>query len=436
MDSTATIQKIVSTSGKSGEEIRKLVEEKKQRFAGLLTESGAALMVAKELGVVLGLERQELERLSISELKEGMNNIELLAKIKHIFPVQEFEKNGRTGKLCRLVVSDASGEIRLTVWNREAERIQVEKVERCSAILLRNCFVSRYRENLELSLPYNGKMELNHAGKSGMQGESEKVVGLTELGKNESDVSVLGRILRMFPEKEFEKNGRKGRLLNFLLGNGKAVVRATAWDSAIDEVKRAQPGDAVKIEGAYTKEGLQGIELQLGFRARIIREPESARKLPPAVEMRQEQKAIEKKVGELQEGSGMVQLNAEIVDVLPGNLRFNVCPKCGKKAEAAEGGYLCEQCGEVQPGIRAVVSLRIKDETGEIDAVLFAEQAEKAIGLKKEELKKRLEVNTAEQLIAEIREKIVGKEVQAKGFAKMNSYSQKLEFNAREFGFE
>ncbi len=433
MEIGETIQRIISASGKSKGEVMQLINEKTQRFSGLLTENGAALMVAKELGVELGLERQTLERLKIGQLKDGMNNVELLARVKHVFSPRQFEKNGRRGILCNLIVADSSGEIRLTVWGKDVKKLEQEKVQKGSILLLKNCYVKSYNDVPQLNLSYNGSIEVKpDAEGTELPPGEERKLSLKELSSNESDVSVVARVLRMFPEKSFERESGKGRLLNFMLGDGTAIVRATAWDDMVNEVRKLNSGEAVKIEGAYTKEGLKGVELQLGFRARILREPEEGKGLPSPEEM-QGIELQEKKVAGLQEGDKFVQLNAEIADILPGNLRFNVCPNCGKKVESVEGGYLCEGCGEVQPDIRAVVSLQLRDESGTINAVLFAGMAEKAIGLGREELKKRLEVNTAEQLIAELREKIAGKKVKASGFVKKNSFSNELEFNVKGF---
>tara|TARA_Y100000310_G_C20701495_1_gene830388 strand:- start:1402 stop:2706 length:1305 start_codon:yes stop_codon:yes gene_type:complete len=433
MKNSKNIEKIVSASGKSREEIVILVDQKKERFSGLLTESGAALMVAKELGVELGLEEQGLEKLTLNQLKEGMNNVEIVTRVNHVFSPKSFEKNGKKGVLCTLIVCDSTGETRLTVWGKEVAFLQENKVEKGSILLLKNCYVKNYNGVPRLNLSYNGKISLGSEA-VGLPEANERKVLIKELGEKESDVSVIGRVLNIFPEKEFEKEGGTGKLVNFILGDASGTVRVTAWNSMVNEVKKLSPEQTIKIEGAYTKQGLRSIELQLGFRARILRNPKEGSSIPLTADIKGIE-TQEKKIAKLSEKDRSVQLSAEVLDILPGKLRFNVCPECGKKVESIDGNYLCEQCGEVTPDIRAVVSLTLKDDSGKINAALFAELAEKAIGLNKEELKKRLEVNTAEQLIAEAKEKIVGKKIKVGGFAKINSYSNKLEFSAREFSF-
>ena len=434
MDSAKTLQKIVDGSGKSSEEVKGLVGKKMEKFSGLLTESGAAMMVAKELGIELNLDQKPLERLQVSQLSEGMNNVEVLARVMHVFSPRQFEKNGKKGVLCSLIVADESGEIRLTVWGREVKKVE-EQVQKGTVLLLKNCYVSSYNEKPQLNLSYNGKMAVEPGTEEGLPPKADKVVALNALSESESDVSVVVRVLRVFPEKSFAREKGQGRLANFVVGDGTTVLRATAWDDMVSELSKIAVGEAVKIEGVYTKKGLNGVDLNLGYRARILRNPENGDKLPAASEM-QGIEFKEKKIAELVEGDRFVRLNVEIAGIQPGNLRFNVCPKCGKKVEATEGSFLCSECGEVQPDIRAVIGLRLKDKSGEINAVLFAKAAEIAMGLDKEGLKKRLEVNTAEQIIAELLEEIVGKKAVASGFARKNKFSNELEFNAREFSLQ
>ncbi|HLC36810.1 MAG TPA: hypothetical protein VJK05_04365, partial [archaeon] len=76
-DKEKLIELIKESTGKSEEEILKLIEEKKIKFSGLLTDSGAAFMIAKDLKVDLKLEDSLTELIKIGSLEDGMNNINL-----------------------------------------------------------------------------------------------------------------------------------------------------------------------------------------------------------------------------------------------------------------------------------------------------------------------------------------------------------------------
>ena len=88
--------KISRETGKSDDEIRELIEAKKAKFSGLLTDSGAAFMVAKELGIEVEVRKKEEQKkeTKIANLKDGNKNIELAVRVLHVHAPREYEKNG------------------------------------------------------------------------------------------------------------------------------------------------------------------------------------------------------------------------------------------------------------------------------------------------------------------------------------------------------
>ena len=150
------IAKIASESGRADSEIRELVEKKKAKFSGLLTDAGAAFMVAKELDVNIGVESALAKKNKIANLREGMSNIDLLVRVLQVFPQKEFEKAGKKGTLCNLVVGDETGEVRLTLWHGDVKKLAEKNVKRGDVLLLKNCFVSSFNQKKQVGLGYGG----------------------------------------------------------------------------------------------------------------------------------------------------------------------------------------------------------------------------------------------------------------------------------------
>ena len=257
---------ISKASGKSNEEITRLISEKKEKFSGLLTDAGAAFMIAKELGIELG---KAEENVKISALKEGMNNVDVVGRAKTIFPPKKFERNGRKGVLQSIILWDGSGEVRATLWHKDVEKFAGMGVKAGECIKLGNCSVSSYNNALQLGLNYNSSIA-KESGESVPEIE-KKLTELNELDNGMNDVNVIVKIKKVFPVREFETEKGKGKVLNFIVGQGVEEVRATAWNSLSEEVEKFSEGDEVKIEGAYTKQGRDGTELHLGNYARIIK---------------------------------------------------------------------------------------------------------------------------------------------------------------------
>ncbi len=106
------VEKISSVSGVEKEEIERKVEAKRAKLSGLVSKEGAAQIVAAELGVNF-----EKEKLKINELASGMKRANIIGKIIQLFPVREFNKNGREGKVANFIVADETSNARVVLWD-------------------------------------------------------------------------------------------------------------------------------------------------------------------------------------------------------------------------------------------------------------------------------------------------------------------------------
>lgn len=422
LESKEIMEKIIEDTGMSINEVAALINAKKGKFAGLLTDAGAAFMVAKELGVKIDSGANAGEITKIGSLEDGMQNVDVLGKVIQAFRPREFEKAGKKGTLCSLVIGDESGEIRLTLWHKDAKRVQEENIQKGDLLLLKNCYVSSYNDRKQLNLGYAGEIEVNPKGMSVEISKSENALKkLEELKADMMDVDTVARVLRIFPATEFSRDGRKGKVLNFQITDGTATMRATAWNDSVDEVLKLSENDIIKIESAYTKEGQRGLELHLGWRARILKNPKINFKIPETGKTAMERK----KINQLLVGDKFVEIEAEISTILPGRFHYNVCPKCGKKLQALDMGFVCEKCGQVkEPAINIVVGAEIDDDTAKINAVFYEQEAEKFLGFSKEEMKNKIKGKNAEDLQEEFNAKLKGKTLKVSGFVRANKFNQ------------
>ncbi len=435
-DREAVVKKIVAYTGKPRADIDQAIEAKKEKFAGLLTDAGAAFMVAKSLGLDLEFEKNISERMKLAQLEEGMNNVDLEVVVKQAFQPKRFEKGEKKGRLCNLLVADDSGEMRLTVWHNDVQKLEDEKIERGSPLLLKNCYVTAFNDKKQLNLGYNGQLIVQSTRKEGLPDCTRPLVKLAELKPGMNDVDVLARVARVYEQKGFESAGRKGSLLSFELADASGRVRATAWNDLVEDAAGLVPGQLVKIENAYTKEGMKGLELHLGWQARFLVEPKNAA-LPSLDELLGGGAVPEKKLNELLGNNETVKVGGKIVRVYKGNLAYNTCPKCGKRVEEDGDHYACAQCGQTKEvDFNAVLGLALDDGTAEVRLVAFGGQAEKLMGWDKAELRKRLQTTLAERLVEELAGKLTGKELTVTGRAKDNPRSGENEIIAREISFK
>ena len=94
--------------------------------------------------------------MKISELKEGMNNVALQAKVVELEAPREVStKFGSTVLLTVATLVDESGAIKLTLWGDSAKG-----VEKGSTVKVSGGFVKSFKEELQLSIGRGGEIKV------------------------------------------------------------------------------------------------------------------------------------------------------------------------------------------------------------------------------------------------------------------------------------
>jgi len=106
------VEKIAKISGQSIDEIKRKIEARKAKLSGLISNEGAAQIVAAELGV--SFEQQDLQ---INDLLQGMKKINVIGKVTDIFEIRKFKRNGLEAEVSSLEMADSTGSIRVVLWD-------------------------------------------------------------------------------------------------------------------------------------------------------------------------------------------------------------------------------------------------------------------------------------------------------------------------------
>lgn len=176
-------------SGKTEKEIEKMIEQKKTKFAGLLTETGALFLIAKELGIEFNLKNTIKEELLLNQIEEGMKNFDVAVKVNRVFAPRETEgKNGKAS-YCNLEVFDSTEKTILTLWNKDIEKISSLGIKEESVILIKNCSAAKFREKKQLKLSPVSEIILNPVTKK--EFESQKTRKISDLLKEESNQEAI-----------------------------------------------------------------------------------------------------------------------------------------------------------------------------------------------------------------------------------------------------
>jgi len=262
------IGKISEETGKSTEEIRKKMDERKEKTHGLLSDYGALYAVAKELGI--DLSDKEVQATMISDLKP-LNSVNIIGRVKTVFSARDFaKKDGSTGKFASVVIADKTGETRVVLWDQNTD--VVKKLRVGDVLLVKNGYVKDNKGRIEAHAGNLSTLTVNPAGVQVELPEiEERIDQLKDLPEGNPSVNVICRVSNLYPKTEFSRaDGSKGSRTSFIGQDESGSMRVVLWDGATSE--ELAEGDIIKIENGYTRAGLNGeVELQAGNKSRITK---------------------------------------------------------------------------------------------------------------------------------------------------------------------
>lgn len=151
---------------------------------------------------------------------------------------------------------------------------------------------------------------------------------INQLVPGQSNVTVIGRLNRIFAIREFNrKDNTTGKVRNLEIIDSTGKARISLWDAktAIIDEKQLKTNQIVKISGGGTKMGYKNeIEITLSARGVIDIETESDENAFPSVEQ-----AAFLKLGDISESTKNVSIIAKIVD-RQGVVEFNKNDRTGR----------------------------------------------------------------------------------------------------------
>ena len=114
-DDLASIYERLTTTI-SKEEFAARVQQKVEDMSGLCDEKTAALLVAHELGIDTVVQ--------IAQIDGQTRTVAFVGKLTRVSPTREFSRDGDVGYVANLVVSDATGSVRVVLWNDLAQHVE------------------------------------------------------------------------------------------------------------------------------------------------------------------------------------------------------------------------------------------------------------------------------------------------------------------------
>jgi len=93
--------------------------------------------------------------MAIKDLELRQGNVDLTAEVVEIGEVREFNKFGKPGRVATAKIKDETGEISLTLWNDDIDKVKVG-----DTIQIKNGFVNEWQGTPQLTTGRMGSLEV------------------------------------------------------------------------------------------------------------------------------------------------------------------------------------------------------------------------------------------------------------------------------------
>ena len=251
-------QRITEKAKITEEEINQKIKAKLKQLSGLISEEGAAHIIANELGVKLF---EIGEKLQIKNILPGMRNVDVVGKVLQTYELREFKTEKHAGKVANMLIGDDTGTIRVVLWHKQADNIN--NLKEGDVVKIRGGYIRDNQGRKEIHLSETSKLIINPPG---VEVEVKPYTPpsavrkkIAEIKEDDANVELLATVVQVFDINFFEvcpQCNKRIRLkdegfscpthgkvepqynyvLNLYLDDGSDNIRAVFWRQQVEEL--------------------------------------------------------------------------------------------------------------------------------------------------------------------------------------------------------
>ena len=227
---------------KTKEEFEKEIQERYQQYEQLFNEDTVALFIVDELGK----NKQVISK--ITDLKPDSDHA-VLGTVTNIYELRTFtRKNGTSGRVVNLDISDDTGTCRLVLWDKDVDQIKNKDIKKGTKIKIINGYTKNGYSGLEINLGRWGLLETEANDTS-------------EIKETEPD-EIKGTLIEKEATRAFFKDtGEFGFVTKINIKDDKGEKHITIWDEKVKEIQKYKIGDRLVIKDITMKQNNGRTEL-------------------------------------------------------------------------------------------------------------------------------------------------------------------------------
>jgi replication factor A1 len=269
----------------SQEEVLALIDQKKQEGQGLLSDEGAARLVAEEL--LIRTRGKELGRMKVKDLVSGLNDVTISGRVLLAWPLQEFQRrDGTPGRVMSLLLVDRTGRVRCALWDKHADTASRSGNLQGKIVRIGHAYT---RQGLA------GDVEVNAGDRSSIEFDptdmpyldfpefEELFIPVGKIAADTNQVNTVGIVQGDARHYSFSKEDRQGSVLRTVIADESGSVPVVAWNERAEELRDIKKGDILQVVNARTRlDNNARLELHVEARSQtaILSSPPEYLKMP------------------------------------------------------------------------------------------------------------------------------------------------------------
>ncbi|MBS7619218.1 hypothetical protein KEJ21_01025 [Candidatus Bathyarchaeota archaeon] len=197
--------------------------------------------------------------MKIADVKSGMSDVSVLARVYRIGELKEFNKSdGSRGKVVSLMLKDETGLIRLNLWDEETENSKL--LREGDYLFVEHGYARASLGEASLNLGRNGRMTVNPEGVHIEEFDlDEKIRNINELREGETNITIRGKIVELPQVKEVNTPRGLTKVASFRINDGTGEALVSVWRDLVEEVEELPLGTIVYIDGCVVKPPFDGL---------------------------------------------------------------------------------------------------------------------------------------------------------------------------------
>lgn len=225
---------------KTKKEFNQEIKKRAIKYDHLLDENALAFLIVDELG-------RNLQNVSkIAEIKPGLETT-IFGKITNISKSKNFtRKNGSSGTVINLEITDETGICTLVLWNKDVELVKNKTIKKGTNIKIINGYIKDGFNGLEINVGRWGLIETEPDDMPNIEIDNKQ---------NNKSRSIKGKLVNIEPTRAFFKdNGDFGFVTNIKIKKEDGNIEdLTLWDKKVKEIQGFSQGDTIKIDDFNVK---------------------------------------------------------------------------------------------------------------------------------------------------------------------------------------